>query len=75
MDSNKNKVNINGVEYDTRDLSDLAHDQMIILSIADQNIRKAQAELAVMLKGRDAVVQELIDEVEKPKAEAGEAND
>ena len=75
MDPNNNKVNINNVEYDIRDLSLVAQDQIIILNIADSNIRKAQAELAVMLKGRDVVVQELIDEVEKVKVEAGEADE
>ena len=75
MDTFENKVNINGKEYDVRDLSPLAQDQIVILNIADNNIRKSQAELAVMVKGRDVVVQELIDEVEKEKVEAGEAND
>ena len=75
MDTIENKVNINGKEYDVRDLSPLAQDQIVILNLADNNIRKSQAELAVMVKGRDVVVQELIDEVEKEKVEAGEAND
>ena len=75
MDTFENKVNINGKEYDVRDLSPLAQDQIVILNIADNNIRKSQAELAVMVKGRDVVVQELIDEVEKEQVEAGEAND
>ena len=74
MDPNNNKVNINNIEYDVRDLSQQAQEQLTILSIADNNIRKAQAELVVMFKGRDVVVQELIDEVEKVKT-TGEAND
>lgn len=74
MDPNNNKININNIEYDVRDLSQQAQEQLTILSIADNNIRKAQAELVVMFKGRDVVVQELIDEVEKVKT-TGEAND
>ena len=74
MDNN-NKVNINNVEYDVRDLSATAQDLLTVASIADNNIRKTQADLVLLQKGRDAVVADLITEVETPKPEAGEADE
>ena len=63
-DTQTNKVTINGTEYDVRDLSDLAKEQLTILGMADNNIREKQAELAVLIKGRETLVSELIAGVE-----------
>ena len=75
MDQNNNKVNINNVEYDVRDLSVAAQELLTLVSIADNNIRKAQADLILLQKGREGIVADLITEVEKPKEEPGEAHE
>ena len=60
-----NKININGKEYDLRDLSDNAKQLVNVLNIADRELAVENAKLYTMKKGREAVVAELIEVVEK----------
>jgi len=64
MDTTNNKVSINNVEYDVRDLSDLAKDLITLANVADKNIRKMESELILLQKGRQVIVADLITEVE-----------
>lgn len=62
--SNNNKVTINGIERDTRDMSPEQLQLLDAVSLADQDLYKANTRLAVTQAGRDALVKQLIDSFE-----------
>ena len=67
--STSNKININNTEYDVRDLSEQAQQIVSLLSIADNKIQSKQAELIVLQKGREVLVNDLIQDVESTPVE------
>lgn len=64
MDQN-NKITINDKEYDTRDLSETANRLIRCIVIAEREIDHDNAQLYIKEQGRQAVIQQLIAEVEK----------
>ena len=64
MDQN-NKINVNGKEYDIRDLSEKAVNLVQVLTITDNKVATLNAELIALGAGRQSLTNQLIDEVEK----------
>ena len=60
-----NKITINNKEYDTRDLSDVAHRLIRCITIAEREIEHDSAQIYIKEEGRKAAIQQLIAEVEK----------
>ena len=65
MDQNNNKININNKEYDTRDLSESANRLIRCIVIAEREIDQESAQVFIKEQGRQAIIQQLIAEVEK----------
>jgi len=69
----KNKANIlklNGVDYNTSDLSDNAKSQMQGIQVADVEIKRLNVQLALMQTARNAYMQALqndLPEIEQPE--------
>ena len=64
MDQN-NKITINNKEYDKRDLSESANRLVRCIVIAEHEIDQQSAQLFIKEQGRQAIIQQLITEVEK----------
>ena len=64
MDQN-NKITINNMEYDKRDLSESANRLVRCIVIAEHEIDQQSAQLFIKEQGRQAIIQQLITEVEK----------
>ena len=64
MDQNY-KITINNKEYDKRDLSDAANRLIKCIVIAEHEIDQQSAQVFIKEQGRQAIIQQLITEVEK----------
>ena len=69
------KITINNKEYDTRDFNSQQSDLLTIIQVANGDIQKASARLALMQTGREGAIQALFESLEKPVVEKGEADD
>ena len=58
-----NKISIDGVEYDTTELSEKAKNQLESVQACDQKIRQLQTELAIAQTARLAYARALKDEL------------
>ena len=69
------KITLNEKEYDIRDFTPEQHNLLAVIQIADPDIRKMSARLAVMQEGREQAVKALVASVEATAVEKGEADD
>lgn len=63
------KINVDGVEYNTEDLSDNGKAQLASLQFLEVQMQKLKNEIAVFQTARQTYVQALRTELEKTKAE------
>ena len=66
---------INDKEYDIRDFNADQLNVLSVLQIADADIAKANARLLIMQSGRNVAFQSLVESLEAPTVEKGEADD
>jgi uncharacterized protein (UPF0147 family) len=59
----KTPFQINNVEYMLEDLTDEQRVKVNLVSFADQKINRVQAEINVMMIGKDHLIKELEDEL------------
>lgn len=59
----KTPFQINEVEYMLEDLTDEQRVKISLISFADQKINRVQAEINVMMIGKDHLIKELEDEL------------
>jgi len=59
----KTPFQINNVEYMLEDLTDEQRVKINLVSFADQKINRVQAEINVMMIGKDHLIKELEDEL------------
>ena len=60
-----NKINVNGKEYDLRDLSEEAVNLVQVLTLTENKVATLNAELVALNAGRQSLTTRLIAEVEK----------
>ena len=60
-----NKINVNGKEYDLRDLSEEAVNLVRVLTVTENKVATLNAELVALGAGRQTLTNQLIEEVEK----------
>lgn len=63
------KITVDGVEYNTEDLSDNGKAQLASLQFLEVQMQKLQNEIAVFQTARNTYVQALKAELEKIKAD------
>ena len=69
------KITINNKEYDTRDFNSQQSDLLTIIQVANADIQKASARLALMQTGREGAIQALVESLETETVEKGESDD